>query len=106
MRVGVEAVAEGDLAAEGAVATLGEVHLIAFSALPRPFAGHRQHVALDGHVEAVGGDPGEVEVDPDVAVAAVGVHRHGGRGGAGAAAGELVEESVEFTERAVHDEHR
>jgi hypothetical protein len=84
--------------------TLGDVEAVALFALRVALADDRQDVALDGDVDAVGGDAGEVDVDPDVVATTVGVHRSG-TGGV-RTAGELIEEAVEITEGGVLEEHR
>jgi hypothetical protein len=102
--LGVQRVAEEELATVGPVRALGHEHLIALSRLEAPLGPHAQDVLLDGQIDRRGLDAREVELDDELVAAAVGVHREpprdARRGGR-----ELLGEPVELAKWIEADEH-
>src|SRR4051794_8379013 len=94
---GVEGLAEEQLAAERASGPLGYDHLVALPGLPGSLGLYGEHVLLDLEVDAVGLDPGQVEVDVEAVAPPVGIDRHDA--GAPVALRETVELAVELAER-------
>jgi integrase/recombinase XerD len=100
--VGVEAVAEEQLAREGALSAFAGDDLVAFDGLPVPFRADRHRVALDGDVDRGGVDAGQVEVDDEAVAVPVGVHRNARL--TGLAPG-LVEDTIELAQGIETHEH-
>jgi hypothetical protein len=100
----VEAFAEMHLPAVRATVTLGQIDLVAFLALPGPCGADGEHAALDGDVQAVGGDAGQIDLHPHVAASPEGVHRH--RHAPVRRPAEPAEQRIEVTEGIVLDQHR
>src|SRR5690606_7580639 len=75
--VGVEVVGETDPAGEGAHPPLTDERALAVADLLLAVRGDRQDVAVDGHLDRVGVDAGQVEPQDDVLGAPDAVHRHG-----------------------------
>ena len=100
--VGVEAVAEKELAAEGALSPFARDDLVAFDGLPVPLGGDRHGVAFDSEVDRRRVDARQVEVDHEAVAVAVGVHRDAGLAGL---APRLVEDTVELAQRVESHEH-
>jgi hypothetical protein len=101
---GVEALSEMDLAPEGTAGPFGEIRLIAVLPVPVAFGRDGQHAALDVDVDGVGGNPWQVDVDPHVLPATIGVERHRQRR-CSAASGESGEQEVHVSERVVLQQH-
>ncbi|HSJ73771.1 MAG TPA: hypothetical protein VK904_05590 [Miltoncostaeaceae bacterium] len=74
--LGVERVAQEELAGERAVRALGGDHLIALAALETPLCLDRQGVLLDGEVDGPRVHARQVERDHELVAAPVGVHRN------------------------------
>jgi hypothetical protein len=106
--VGVEGVAEEELAREDAEGAFGDLHLdVVAAGQGPPFGLDGQDVALDVELDGVLRDAGQVEADDELVAGAVGVHRHRGRLGPGAGAAEdLLGEAVELAEGVGAHQHR
>ena len=100
--LGVEAVTEKELAAEGALAAFARYDLVTLDGRPVPLGGDRHGVAFDGEVDRRRVDAGEVEMDHEAVAVAVGVHRDAGLAGL---APRLVEDTVELAQRVESHEH-
>ncbi len=74
--IGIERVAEHDLADNRTLRSLLREHLDTVAGLPRAFGADGQDVALDLHVEGIELDAGEIEAELDLLVVAERVHRH------------------------------
>src|SRR5699024_9912731 len=95
-RIQVEVVAEHQLAAEGALGTLGRQGLpvaVARDAL----CTDREYVALHVEVDAFGRDAGKIELDDEALTFSPGIHRHHGR--TVRRAEHLLSQTIEVTER-------
>jgi ABC-2 type transport system ATP-binding protein len=93
----VEVLPHQELTGEGALGPLGDEDFLALLRLPGPFGPHGEHVLLNGEVDRVGVDPGEVEVDDEAVILAVGVHRHRGLMGGAGLLGEQLGEAVNLS---------
>ena len=102
--VGVERLAQHDLAGHRALRPLAGEHLVTLGGGPRPLGLHGEHVALDGEVDRLRRDTREIEAELDRAAVADGVHRHP-LGTAGLSE-QLVGDAVELAEGVVSNEHR
>ena len=107
--LGVEGVAEEQLAGEGAQGALGNLHLDLLAGGDRAALGlDRQHVLLDVQLDGVLGHARQVEADHELLALAPGVQRHRVRARPGAgrgAAQQLRGEPVQFTERVGAHQH-
>ena len=83
--------------------SLGDDHLGAVDRLGPPLGADGEHVLLDGQLDRLGADAGQVEVDVEGVALAVGVHRHGRR--PGGCPEELLGEPVEVAERVGAHKH-
>ena len=101
--VGVQGLAEEDLAGEDARWPLGDDHLSAVGMDRGALGADGQHVLLDSQADGIGLDARQVEVDVEAVAAAIGVHQHRGRPGGGAE--NLLGEPVQLTERVGAHEH-
>src|SRR5512132_1884968 len=73
--LGVKMLAEEHLALERAHGPLLGDDLVAFFPVVQPLGGHAQHVLLDGEVDRVRVDAGEIEMEEDHVPPPVGIHR-------------------------------
>src|SRR6185437_9707190 len=94
--VGVESVAQQELAREGPLTALAGDDLIALDGLPVPFRGDGHAVAFHGQIDGGGIDARQVEVDHEAVAVPIGVHWDTRL--AGLTPG-LVQHSVEFPHR-------
>src|ERR1700678_572004 len=98
-RLGVEVVGESDATGEAAEPTLADDRVLALGRGLLAGGAHREHALVDGHVDLLRVDAGDVEPQDELAVAADAVHRQDrGVAGADAAGGERAADGpVEVT---------
>ncbi len=101
--IGVEGLAEEQLAGEGARWSFAHDHLGAIGCNGGPLGLHRQDVLLDGEVDRGGVHAGEVEVDIEGVALTLGDDRHGARPSGGAE--DLLGQAVEVPERVGPHQH-
>jgi hypothetical protein len=107
--VGIEGVAEEQLAGEHPERALGHLELDVLAAGGRASFGlDGEDVAFDVEVDRVGGHPGKVEGHHELVTGAVGVHRHrrGTRPGARGVAEHLLGQAVQLPEGVGTHQHR
>jgi hypothetical protein len=101
--LGVKVLAEEHLALERAHGPLLGDDLVAFFPVVQPLGGHTEHVLLDGEVDRVRVDAGEIEMQEDHVPPPVGIHRD--RSNLNGSSESLLGEAVQIPERIEAHDH-